>query len=1261
MCWWTAAVVIVVLAVALSTMRLLLPVMSDYRTQVETVVANVFKRPVTIASVEADWHKFSPVLRLSDVVIEDPQLPGGRISIQQVEVVLNVFDSLLQGKWRTAGIKVIGIHLDVHTDIRHRLQVLPLQVILDWLLPQDSITVEQVQLVWHDQGLFDAPLQITDLSVQMVNDKARHQLLLEAKLPASLGDSVKISADLQGQGDKIAQWHGTLYLNTKGFQLAALQPLVIDTGVIAGGATNLELWVGVLNAKPVWGSGRLSVQKPQLQNAGADAQRAAADHLSARFHWWQHREKWHLAVSDFELQRNKQAVWPVSTFDFVARKGEGIRLRGQASLLVLDELDGLLPLLPWVDDDALAMFDRLQPTGLMRNAEFALRYHPGEDPKFSMRAAIENLTLGGNSRLPGITGASGQLEGNLQAGYLRLKAGQARLLLPHLFPQPLPLTNLAGDVRWERFKDMFRIEAKHLRLESGPLVLDSRWQMDWSYEQAAPWLDLQLAAQPLPLNVVSNYLPTGVMPARAVNWLHRAFKAGSAENIRVLLQGRLDHMPFNNHQGRFEARFDFNDVSLDYHPTWGQLDELNGEALFSGRSMKITGRSAQIQDSPVQRVVATIRNLNKPVLKIDGTVGGTFAGMLEFVRNSPLKKDFGDLVDAVDTTGDARLQLNLNIPLKHNLGPLKVAGDVLLAGNDILPKRNKTGLTDIHARLHFSGHGISIKKATARLLGQPVVLSVYPQGKAGAAATVVDIKGKLKLIDRIKDQYPRLASWLTGSTRWQALLNIYKRPRPGRARVSLELHSDLKGVAVTLPQPFAKQAAEKRPTLISWVPGKAVEYPFSVNYGDTIKARILLTSKQRLRKAAIRFGDGTTELPAHNEIHLSGKVPVFDLGRWLPVFKRLSGVSGHRIPSSVNLETDIFRLAGVEVAKIGFHSKSTDPWHFTLDGEEAKGWIRWIPAERIMPPHLLAKLDRLAINDNASLQPVSLLVGVQPASLPELNIEVNNLHWAGRNLGQLDLISRRAGQGVHFKTLNIISPAIELYGEGEWLTKDGHPISRFNARVANGDLGRLSTLLGSGGTIKGGTLKGKLQLGWPGTPVDPKLSSIHGEFDLKATDGRLEHVEDGVGKILSLFSLNSLQRRLKLDFRDVVKGGFSFDKMKGHFIVMDGDIFTNDFSIRGTSATIDVTGRTGLVARDYDQLLTVTPQVSSTLPIAGAIAGGPAVGAAVFLADKLIGKQLNRLARVRYQVSGSWAKPVFTRLGKPERKRAPEDIDDEDS
>jgi uncharacterized protein YhdP len=220
------------------------------------------------------------------------------------------------------------------------------------------------------------------------------------------------------------------------------------------------------------------------------------------------------------------------------------------------------------------------------------------------------------------------------------------------------------------------------------------------------------------------------MSPAAVRWLQQAFHAGRARNARVLLQGRLDQLPFDRHQGRLEARFDFTDTRLDYHADWGQLEDLSGTAVFNGRSLHITGDRGRIQDSPVERVVAVIDDLKTPWLKVDGTVDGTLEGMLQYVRSSALKERFGRLAENLAATGDARLQLQLAIPLIHRLGKTRVNGDIVLAGNDLLPTQGGPGLTDISGRLRFSREGISVKDAAARLLGQPVTVAVYRSGGA---------------------------------------------------------------------------------------------------------------------------------------------------------------------------------------------------------------------------------------------------------------------------------------------------------------------------------------------------------------------------------------------------------------------------------------------------------------------------------------------------------------------------------------------------
>ncbi len=1248
--WLGVAVFIVVLAVTLSAARLLLPGMSEYKVQIESVAGDFLQRPVQIGSLDAAWRGLSPVLKLNEVVIQDRQFPNGELRIEEVQLALDVIGSLAQRRWLTAGIRVIGIGLSLETDLKKRRELAWGRESIDWLLQQESISLEKLDIDWTDAGLFKQSVRFSGLSLKLVNEARRHQLLLQTDLPSALGKRLKIAADLEGLGIDSQDWQGRIYLKTDALALAAMEHVFNQASFNADGRIDLELWAGLSDSQLEWSSGSFVIQDARVETAAEEPQGIAADRLSSSFFIHATDDGWGLGLRKFELQRDRRVVWSSSDVNLNIDTGSELRIRGDASTVDLKELHSLAPLLPWVDPKALIMLDRLQPEGLLREAEFELRDSEDAVPRVSARAKIEGLYFASHAGLPGVSGLSGWIEGNLQSGHLHLDSAHASLDMPEVFPGALDLSQLVGVVHWQRYANFFRVESQQLRVASGGLDMLARWQLDWSYAEPSPWLDMQLSLSSFSLSQVRHHLPEKVMPPKAVAWLKRAFVAGTATQPRVLLQGRLDQMPFDNGEGRFEAQFGFEDVVLAFHPEWGQLDELTGSAEFVGRRMQITGASGRIQESPLERVVAVINDLKRPVLQLEGTVAGTLSGMLEYTNSSPLRARFGGFVNSVDVGGDARLQLILELPLLRRLGQFNVTGVVALDNNELTMKREDIRFTRIRGTLGFTRTGVRAESLRARLLGRPVVASVSQRGAADDSRTVVDVRGELGLIEMLSE-LSMLEPYIKGRSAWQARLEIHNRPKAGQPPLELHLESDLKGVAIDLPEPFTKQTAEPRKFRLVSVPGQESRYPVEISYGEDVSARLLLAANnQGLSKLAVRFGGGSAQIPERDVIALSGRLDELDLGRWLTLF-RVGGEPTHKaLPLTVDLAADNFLLAGTLIKDVRAVSRRPDPWYFRLNGKGAGGWLRWIFADRARPARLMANLQRLVVTSQKSGQVSEDGPPLQPNSLPEMDITIDELNWNQRALGGIKLVGTRSRYGISFETLELSSPAIVFRGKGAWLDIGGQQSTRFSGAVDGGELGELTELLGTGNTIQGGKLSGEVAANWPGSPADFRLATVGAEFNLSAGSGRLPSVDKrGAGKLLNLFSLNSLQRRLTLDFTDVYKEGFSFDKMHGRFEVKEGNALTDDFTIEGMSATIEVAGRTGLVARDYEQIVTVTPQVSSTLPIAGAIAGGPVVGAAVFLADKLVGDKFNRITRVRYQVSGSWEDPVYKRLEQKSR------------
>jgi uncharacterized protein YhdP len=174
--------------------------------------------------------------------------------------------------------------------------------------------------------------------------------------------------------------------------------------------------------------------------------------------------------------------------------------------------------------------------------------------------------------------------------------------------------------------------------------------------------------------------------------------------------------------------------------------------------------------------------------------------------------------------------------------------------------------------------------------------------------------------------------------------------------------------------------------------------------------------------------------------------------------------------------------------------------------------------------------------------------------------------------------------------------------------------------------------------VRGGHGKIEANLGWPGSPGAFDFPTLTGTVGGELSKGTLPDVEPGVGRLFGILSLDSVLRRLSLDFRDVFGRGFAIDRMSGDLALAAGQAQFKDLRVSGPAANLTLNGSTSLKDRSLDVDVLAVPQVTSTLPLAGAIAAPP-VGAAIYLGQKMLGGTLDKVAEQRYHVTGTWADP----------------------
>ena len=84
-----------------------------------------------------------------------------------------------------------------------------------------------------------------------------------------------------------------------------------------------------------------------------------------------------------------------------------------------------------------------------------------------------------------------------------------------------------------------------------------------------------------------------------------------------------------------------------------------------------------------------------------------------------------------------------------------------------------------------------------------------------------------------------------------------------------------------------------------------------------------------------------------------------------------------------------------------------------------------------------------------------------------------------------------------------------------------------------------------------------------------------------------------MAKLLGVLSLQSLPRRLALDFRDLFSEGFAFDFVRGDVAIEDGIAATNNLQMKGVNAAVLMEGRADIERETQDLKVVVVPEINA--------------------------------------------------------------------
>ena len=1279
------------LAVAWGTLHgFIVPRISDWRVEVEGLASRALGAPVQIAAIAAQSDSWFPTVHLSGVSVLDAQ---GRQALKLQTVIATVSArSLLR-----LGLEQLYIDAP-ELDIRHlpdgRWQVAGLDVVqsdttespvLEWLLEQPELVIQKGRVFFTDEQRALSALQWNDVDVVIRNRRWSHVVRVDATPAAGEGERMQLIGAfrqplLPSSGAVWAGWSGQWYAALQLQQVPAL-PWPSTWGVKAlEGHGQARVWVDVQRGRPMGMTADVALSQARVAWQDAQVADLALQQVKGRFEGRWQPQGWRLQGRDFSFQQVGGGFWPSSNWAVSAAGPVGAATSTSveldyADLALTSQVVRALPLPP-------AWHQALQqwaPQGELRQLQ--LVWHASGSYEASgqvAQLALQPQPAEQGAGMPGVQGLNATFELNTQGGTAGLSMQGGSLHFPGVFEESeIPMHSLQAQVRWSIHDGRVKVEVPQARFANDDAQgsLQGFWQTGAQGEERLPGY-LQLRGQLEQANGarVYRYLPLSV-PDTARHYVRDSVRQGQGRDVEFEVRGNLHDMPFDRPgTGRFWIKAPVHDVVYafvpealhgDASPLWPALTGLDGTLVFEGASMHVQQASTGFAGHPKLRmasVSAHIPDLSHPHVTVNAAGQTDLQAALGLVRQSPLAALTSHALDSAKAQGSAQIAFDLELPIAQ-LDKTRVRGRVGFRSNALQFNPEAPQLQQLQGAVQFHDQGFELVNVHGQTLGGNFKM----EGGMASARQGVRLlaRGVATSAGLQKDGNVPLLAQIAAHAVGQSAYTVEVTASQGAQKV--QVRSDLRGMALSLPPPLDKPVDE----------AVALNVVQSLNAQHLQELRVEVAGRgwasyvQDAAQTPAKMLRGRLVLGAAPPAELQGEgvsahigMPQLDADAWLRVIRATgAGSNAHAVPSlggmwlpqRITLDVGQLRLQERELERVKADLAHTDgAWRGRLNAQHFAGTVEYRPAvEADASGRLFARLTHLTIPrseaqrlNQAPAEPAATEV----ESLPALDIEVEQLEIAGKSLGKLRLKARnRVGQYGRdwlLEQFDLTTPEARWRAQGQWIASArGVPRStQLNFSLEMDSAGKLLERFGMPEVIRDG--KGRLHghIAWQGAPITPQWKSMDGAVHMQVERGQFLKAEPGMGKLLSVLSLQSLTRRMVLDFRDVFSQGFAFDFVRGDINVDKGVARTNNLQMKGLNAAVLMEGRASLEDETQDLTVVVVPEINAMTASLAATAINPVIGVGSFVAQMFLRGPLMEAATRTFHIQGTWADPVVAQV-----------------
>lgn len=1249
--WGVALVLLVLLALYASLGRQYIGLLGRYQSDLFEQVEKYTGVKVQGSSLEGSWEGLSPVIELRDFQLGSQDA----LHFDRARLNIDVLGSLVSGTVKIRNIDLNQLNLDLLQSADG-----------SWHIPGLATDTDAVgnpeAIIDSVLSIRNASLELFSVSLTYANGNQTQMRLYDFKLESdgtfrrayaklntdSTGD-IQLLVEAYGDPRDSQDFNANAYVHIDQSRFSALAPLFQSSAPLIDSLVSGEMWLSWRRGQRISLSGELTA--PELAIGvlwGAD--QIAFQDVNMRFASSHRDGAWRLSFSSFD------ALWRDHRLDLA-----GISVRHpdeffwQFSLpkLDLNITNTLLVQSEALDDGLRNILLQLAPKGDLRNIYLDLHTADSGIDNFQLRAAVDQVEVQAWQGAPGAKGLFGYLEIQPGQGRLLLDTPELSLAFPNLYDKAFLLQNLNTELRWQFDDKRVLLSSGLIRAKNSGVPLNALLRLDLPLHKEDvddPEMTLVIGVQDVAISDHQDYTPN-VLSANLLNWLGESIRDGRANEAGFIYRGSL--LAASDQHPSVQLYLDLADIELRYHPDWPSLKADHVELLINNADVTASvGSSATMDGLDIDNIQVRVQpgNNGHMNLAVAASARPDFAQIKKLILETPLHDYVGSSFDNWNGEGDASLDFSLNMVFDEDQKiTVGVDSDVDFQLLNIADFR--LNLTDVSGHLHYqTDQGLRSRGLRADLFARPVKVKISQKRQE----IRVDASSNLAMRDIVQWLRQPALGFLGGNA--DASLQI----RAGGDNPGLRLVSDLVGVTIGLPQPMYKSAKQVQALKIN-MPFTGLGQRLDLVLAEQLNLQLGFRDGE-IFAADLQLGSAPAQIGPSGEFRVGGVLEFATFDQWLNVYKQYwQAPQQFSADTKVNDEDSLsIRVTSLQVNQLDLFDnildrvkinlqQSDQSWQFQFDSDQVAGSAN-IPHRGSASP-VKVILSKLQLPE-VSQSPADSFKDIDPRSLPDVDLDIDHLFVGGSEWGRVGFNMRSNASGAHFYSLRGNLRGIFLARSPDasrlhWLRDDrGSISSRLEGQFSVADLGGVLENLGFSKVIETRSGNFDVDLSWSGAPNQWSLQGSDGSFNFDFKDGRFLKTSDvasGALRILGVFNMANLVRRLQFDFSDVFKKGVSFDQMHGKLYLQDGHVQLIDtLDVRGPASRFQMTGNIDLNTDTPDLRLVATLPVGSNLPWVAALVGGLPAAAGVYVVSKVFKEQMDSFSSAVYDIGGTIQDPELT-------------------